>query len=147
MWDAPPQEWNCLRGDDLHFIENPEENNEMGAAQFHWKPLGKQWNGGSDILNFIHSDTITYMKWIMKLPIMKLKWPPVSSISLKSLRKTMKWGLLNFIENLWENNGMEDFNSPISSPESPITSMKLHRWNYIDEMTNEIGEWNFIENR
>ena len=59
----------------------------------------------------------------------------------------MKLGLLNFIENHWENNEMEDFSSPISSPEPPITSMKLHRWNYIDEMNNEIGEWNFIENR
>ena len=109
--------------------------------KFHWKPLGKQWNGCCSIsfktlrktmkwallhltitfINYIHrvGRVTNVMKlyrkplglqynYIIAITLMKCEMPHprneivcgvMTSISLKTLRKTMKWGLLNFIEN------------------------------------------------
>ena len=95
--------------------------NEWSNAgmKFHRKPLVKQWNGPCSIsskttrktmkwngswcserAHFIHAehnyidenyiDEITSMKWMMKSG---------DEISLKTVSKTMKWAILNFIKN------------------------------------------------
>ncbi len=54
------------------------------------KPLGLQYN---------YIIAITLMKCEMPHPRNEIVCGVMTSISLKTLRETMKWGLLNFIEN------------------------------------------------
>ena len=75
----------------LNFIENHQENNEM-------EHLG-------DPISFIRSP-ITYMKLIKINYIYEMDNEIDNEISLKTLRKTMKWVLLHFIQNPQENNEM-----------------------------------------
>ena len=135
---APSQEWNCGRHRSVHFIENPQENNEMVNTQFQWKALVRQWNGRLDYPHFIHRNSITSMKitsmefhrwngWCdpwMKLhrkPLVK-RWNGRCSISLKPLRKTMKWA------DCWWS-GHAHFIHPGYNYIDEITSMQLHRCN------------------
>ena len=83
---------------------------EAWNSPFHWKPLGKQWNGQHSISLKSISKT---MKWTTRrLPqfhswdnyidgISSMKWviQRGDEISSKTVSKTMKWAMLNFIEN------------------------------------------------
>ncbi len=103
----------------LHSMEIPWENNEMGTARFHWKPLGN--NGMEDSgapISFIQS-TITYMKlhiwnyiYEMNNVIGNEIAPPFHWKPLGNNEMGTSWTRLHFIENPEENNEMGWFENP-----------------------------------
>ena len=92
----------------LHIYEMNNVIGQWNCSPFHWKPLGKQWNGCFLHAQF-HSPNQQLHIWnyIYENYIYEINDVMADEISLKTLSKTMKWTMLHLIENPEGNNEME----------------------------------------